>query len=206
MVNKLAHLGSSSKQPAYHERIYSSVGPAGPLNAFIMLGWSIIILNERVPVLSVLLYVYMGSPLPIKLVVSRLTLLLSLNVKSYGGNHIILPNFPVSKSPGPCSTGSRFTAGLPAHARFSIENMYFLGSDACLVKSSVLYGTILTNPLSSSTLPFVFNLHLFPSGNIGFPLLSKPASDSFKPLFLINLYTLSYLSKVVQDLQNVFSA
>ena len=79
VVNFLANSESMSVHPAKNEVIYSSVSS---LRAFKYDGWSTTILNCSVPVLSVLLYVYTGSPLPIKFVDSQLTDVFSLTDRS----------------------------------------------------------------------------------------------------------------------------
>ena len=83
--------------------------------------WSTTILNDSDPILSVLLYVYIGSVLPRKLVGLHCVEFVSLILISYGGNHITLPPF------GPFSDiGSESISGAPLQAKFSIENIYFL--------------------------------------------------------------------------------
>ena len=136
-----------------------------------------------VPDLSVLLYVYNGSPLPINSFDSNLTDEVSLKVKLYGGNHIILPLF--LPSPGPISHSFRFCKSSD-QAKFSIENINLF------ISLSLLVGAILTNPLASNT-DDVISLNLIPAGP--FP---------YKPLCFCNELTLSYLSYDVQVLQNVF--
>ena len=58
---------------------------------------------------------------PTKLVALKFAVELSPKVKSYGGNHMILPPF------GPFSiSGKLLNSGVDFQAKFSNENMYFL--------------------------------------------------------------------------------
>ena len=77
------------------------------------------------PPLSVLLYVYIGSGLPIKFVGSNFGDEDSSNVKLYGGNHIILPPFgPLSQAGKSCTVNPGLFDVL--QAKFSNESIYFL--------------------------------------------------------------------------------
>ena len=91
---------------------------------FNILGWSTTTLNDICPDLSVDWYVYIGSGLPKKTLLSHLALFCSDTLISYGGNHITLPPL------GPLSQNGKSVYVKPGsvdvfHAKFSSENIYF---------------------------------------------------------------------------------
>ena len=88
-----------------------------PLCLFNIDGWSINNVKSKVPFLTVLIYVYISSPLPIKEFAFQFTLIFSENFKLYGGNHIILPLF------GPCCSSLKALFPTSFHAKFSMENI-----------------------------------------------------------------------------------
>ena len=88
-------------------------------------GWSTIMSKDNDPLLSVLLYVYIGSGLPINSVGANFGDDCSSKLKLYGGNHIILPPLgPLSQAGKSCTVKPGLFDVL--QAKFSNESIYFL--------------------------------------------------------------------------------